>query len=185
MKTWKKEEIYIRAVLDYVYPPPDLISKSIDVFAKYNWNPDKIKPLEYCAGIKNGFFIRNYFGFEDGARYEKESLFLPRVLRPSYIKIEIGAKDQAPTNESILLDVSIQCYLGIHVSVKALVERPTSEVNNLETATKQEIDKHIRGNAEWAEFMKSGPKREQDPRDYMIRRSGWIMPGHFGAKSGG
>ena len=49
----------------------------------------------------------------------------------------------------------------------------------------QEIEKHIRGNAKWTEFMKSKPERDQDPRDYMVRRSGWILPGHFGGKSGG
>jgi hypothetical protein len=185
MKTEKKEVIYIRAVLDYVFPTPDLIGKSVNVFAKYNWNPDKIKPLEYCAGIKNGFFIRNYFGFENGTRFEKDSLFFPRLLKPSYIKIEIGPKGQATANESVLLDVSIQYYLGIHASVKALIENRKSEITKLETATMQEIEKHIRGNAEWTEFMKSKPERDQDPRDYMVRRSGWILPGHFGGKSGG
>lgn len=85
----------------------------------------------------------------------------------------------SPANPSteLFLNLLIHLFFGWHRQIEAL--------QDLESLSIREVLEKLKDDRQYYELLTSRNVREVNPFEYFIKRSGWMLPGHFGAKSGG
>ena len=155
-------------------------NKEIMFFCKYN-ESRALSFLKFCAELRNRIIIHQGFQFkvlDEGKRINKNDLVINHLYLIKNLKaFSPGGADEHTFNQDGLFNLIFHLILGWH--------RQLEEWTKIEKDTVENVFKKLKKETQYYEALTTMPIRDADPRDYIIKRSGWILPGHFGAKSGG
>ena len=157
-----------------------LMEKAVNFRSKFNEKRD-ISFLNFCSELRSRNVIHDYIGFGlYGFRsaINKNDNIMNHLYHVKKITAtrSLDENDQ-PFGQDGLFNLLFHLILGWH--------RQLENWKKIESLTVGEVVLGLKNDTHYYESKTTRPVKEADPRDYIVKRSGWIMPGHFGAKSGG
>ena len=137
--------------------------------------------LSFCSELRSRNVIRDYAGYEIfGVRnkMDKKENIMNHLYRIKKIAAARSADEAGQKyDQDGLFNLLFHLILGWH--------RQLEDLKRWEPLSIEEVVLKLQKDTQYYEALTTKPVRDADPRDYIIKRSGWILPGHFGAKSGG
>jgi hypothetical protein len=176
----RKNEPHIIIHVEMVPVQQTLMEKAVNFRSKFNEKRD-ISFLNFCSELRNKNVIHDYIGYGIGG-FKSEINKKENIMNHLYRIKKITAtrsfeEDGQPFGQDGLLNLLFHLILGWH--------RQLEDWKKIESLTVGEVVLGLKNEPQYYESKTTRPVKEADPRDYIVKRSGWIMPGHFGAKSGG
>jgi len=176
----KKNEPHIIIHVEMVPVQQSLMGKAVNFRSKFNEKRD-ISFLNFCSELRNKNVIHNYIGYGIGgfkSEIDKKENIMNHLYRIKKITASRSLEeDGQPFGQDGLLNLLFHLILGWH--------RQLEDWKRIESLSVGEVVQGLKNDTQYYESRTTRLDRESDPRDYIIKRSGWILPGHFGAKSGG
>jgi len=142
---------------------------------------NQLTPHKFCSELRNKNIIHQ--GFQCGILNEevgigKKDSVINHLYRIKDFKTISPAEDfERYLNQDGFYNLLFHLILGWHHQLEDWKKYETFSVE-------QAIEK-LKKDSQYYEALTTKPMRDADPRDYIIKRSGWMMAGHFGAKTGG
>ena len=137
--------------------------------------------LNFCSELRSRNVIHNYVGYEIfGLRnkVDKKENIMNHLYR---IKKITAARSTYETGQRYdqdgLFNLLFHLILGWH--------RQLEDLNKWGPFSIEEVVFKLQKDTQYYDALTTRPVRDANPGDYIIKRSGWILPGHFGAKTGG
>lgn len=179
MKKDSEELILIHVELDPVLASVN--PEKIQFCSKFNEKASAISFLKLCKELRNRHVIHNFlgtstFGFSGGVNRE-DNLMTHLFSIERITASKMVSEPPHPFYQDGLLNLLFHLMVGWHRQLDRW-----SELKNLSV---KEVIKLLKPDTQYFEHLTTRPVRDCDPREYIVKRSGWILPGHFGGKSGG
>ena len=178
MKRKKEPPIIIQ--VEMVPVQQALAVKEVTFRSNFNEKRD-ISYLNFCSELKSSNVIHNYIGFGIygmSSPINKEDNIMNHLYRVKKMTVTRSLEeDNQPSGQDGLFNLLFHLILGWH--------RQLEDWKKYESLSVEDVVRKLKNDSQYYEDKTTRPFRDADPRDYIVKRSGWIMPGHFGAKSGG
>jgi len=155
--------------------------ESIQFCSKFNEKVSSISFLNLCTELRGRCVINKFlgpavFGFIGGV--DREDSLMAHLFRVKQIVAsKMLPESPYPLSQDGLLNLLFHLMVGWHRRLEAW--------DVLKNLSVKEAIKRLKCDTQYFDHLTTRPIRDSDPREYIVKRSGWIFPGHFGAKFGG